>query len=152
MQTVRVESVVTGWKPADVYERLKDSDEYMRWAPEQVKTVVTEAVDEPCEAITHWEVYFRNGLLCWSERDRYDDEHCTVRFEQIDGDFEVFEGQWVIASRGPDPDSGVLLTFTADFDFGVPSLESIIDPVAIRVLRQAMGLIIGNLFGGTIVK
>lgn len=151
MQTVTIESVVTGWRPKDVYERLKDSDVYVRWAPEQVKSVVTESVDEPDEAITHWEIYFRNGLLCWSERDHYDDEKCTVRFRQIDGDFDVFEGDWVVSSRGPEPESEVLLTFTASFDFGVPSLEAIIEPVAVRVLRQAMGRIIGKLFGGVIL-
>ncbi|WP_158849445.1 type II toxin-antitoxin system RatA family toxin [Saccharothrix deserti] len=151
MQTVTIESVVTGWRPVDVYERLKDSDVYVKFAPEQVKSVVTEPVDEPDEAITHWEIYFRNGLLCWSERDYYDDEKCTVRFEQIAGDFDVFEGDWVVSARGPEPDAEVLLTFTAHFDFGVPSLEAIIEPVAIRVLRQAMGRIIGKLFGGVIL-
>lgn len=148
MQTVTIESVVTGWTPADVYERLKDSDVYVKLAPEQVKSVVTEAVPEPDEAITHWEIYFRNGLLCWSERDHYDDEKCTIRFEQLDGDFDVFEGDWVVAAGS---ETDVLLTFTAHFDFGVPSLEAIIEPVAIRVLRQAMGRIIGKLFDGVIL-
>lgn len=152
MQTVLIESVVTGWRPVDVYERLKDPDVYVKFVPEQVKSVVSEPTDEPDEAITHWEIYFRNGLLCWSERDFYDDEKCTVSFVQTDGDFEVFEGDWVISARGDGPDADVLLTFTAHFDFGVPSLEAIIEPVAIRVLRQAMGRIIGKLFDGVILE
>jgi ribosome-associated toxin RatA of RatAB toxin-antitoxin module len=147
MQTVTVEAVVPDWQAADVYERLKDSDVYVKFAPEQVKSVVTEAVPEPGEAITHWEIFFRNGLLRWSERDYFDDEKCTIRFEQISGDFDVFEGDWVVSTR----DGHVLLTFTAHFDFGVPSLEAIIEPVAIRVLRQAMGRIIGKLFDGVVL-
>lgn len=147
MQTVTVEAVVPHWQAADVYERLKDSDVYVEHAPEQVKSVVTEAVDEPGEAITHWEIFFRNGLLRWSERDYFDDEKCTIRFEQVSGDFDVFEGDWVVSTR----DGDVLLTFTAHFDFGVPSLEAIIEPVAIRVLRQAMSRIIGKLFDGVVL-
>lgn len=147
MQTVTVEAVVPDWQAADVYERLKDSDVYVKYAPEQVKSVVTEAVDEPGEAITHWEIFFRNGLLRWSERDYFDDEKCTIRFEQVSGDFDVFEGDWVVSTR----DGDVLLTFTAHFDFGVPSLEAIIEPVAIRVLRQAMSRITGKLFDGVVL-
>lgn len=147
MQTVTVESVVTGWRPQDVYERLKNSDVYVQHAPEQVKSIVTEPVDEPGQAITHWEIFFRNGLLRWSERDYYDDDKTTLRFEQIDGDFDVFEGDWVISETDG---REVLLTFTATFDFGMPSLESIIDPVAVRVLRQAIGRIIGAVFGGVV--
>jgi ribosome-associated toxin RatA of RatAB toxin-antitoxin module len=147
MQTVTIESVVSGWRPADVYERLKDTDAYLRSAPQQVKAVTSEPVDEPDQVITHWEIYFRNGLLRWSERDFHDDANTTLRFQQIDGDFDLFEGDWVISQADGDQ---ALLVFTATFDFGVPSLESIIDPVAVRVLRQAMSAIISKLFGGTI--
>ena len=147
MQTVTVESVVTGWAAQDVYERLKDPDVYVACAPEQVKSVVNEEVPEADQAVTHWEIYFRNGVLRWSERDTYDDPNTTLAFVQTEGDFESFHGTWVIEATGAEE---VLLTFTATFDFGVPSLEAIIDPVAIRVLRAAMGRIIGQLFGGTI--
>jgi ribosome-associated toxin RatA of RatAB toxin-antitoxin module len=148
MQTVTIESVVRGWRPEDVYERLKDSDVYLKCAPQQVKSVVNETVDEPDQAITHWQIYFRNGLLRWSERDFYDDANTTLRFQQTEGDFDLFEGDWVISQSQGDE---VRLTFNATFDFGVPSLESIIDPVAIRVLRQAMSAIISKIFGGTIL-
>lgn len=147
MQTVTIESDITGWQAGDVYERLKDPAVYLRCAPEQVKSITSEPSQAPGEAITRWEIYFRNGLLRWSERDLYDDANMTLRFRQIAGDFDIFEGDWVIAPSGSD---AVTLTFTATFDFGVPSLESVIDPVAIRVLRRAMGRIIGSLYGGTI--
>jgi hypothetical protein len=147
MQTVTIESVVTGWRAVDVYERLKDPNVYVECAPQQVKAVSIDEVPEPDQAITHWEIFFRNGVLSWSERDFYDDPGTTLRFEQTEGDFDVFHGDWVIEEAG---DGEVLLTFKATFDFGVPSLEAIIDPVAIRVLRTAMSRIIGQMFGGTI--
>lgn len=150
MQSVTVKSIVDGWEPASVYERLKDSDVYEKFAPDQVKSVTSEPVVDGGQSLTHWEIYFRNGLLCWSERDFYDDEKCILRFEQVEGDFDLFEGEWAV-TQGPGSPSSSLLVFTATFDFGVPSLEAIIDPVAIRVLRRAMGQIIGKLFGGILV-
>ena len=41
----------------------------------------------------------------------------------------------------------VRVVFTADFDFGVPSLASIIDPVAERVLVETITEILRGLFG-----
>ena len=96
MQTVEILSSVGGWDRDDVYERLKDGDVYVRCAPEQVKSVSNEPGPNPNETITHWEIYFRNGILSWSERDFYDDANHTINFYQLDGDFDVFEGNWKV--------------------------------------------------------
>ncbi|MGN2637871.1 SRPBCC family protein [Nocardia takedensis] len=147
MQAVEVRSAVSGWSRREVYERLKDGEVYVKYAPEQVKSVRTEAGPRPGSALTHWEIYFRNGVLCWSEEDVYDDDTCTITFTQIDGDFDVFEGAW----RVDEVDGDLILTFTAEFDFGVPSMESIVNPVALRVLRHAMSQIVSKLFGGIMI-
>jgi ribosome-associated toxin RatA of RatAB toxin-antitoxin module len=147
MQAVEVRSAVSGWTRREVYERLKDGDVYVEYAPEQVKSVRTESGPDPRTALTHWEIYFRNGILCWSEEDFYDDDTCTITFAQIDGDFDVFEGAW----RVDEDDGNLVLTFTANFDFGVPSMESIVNPVALRVLRHAMSEIVSKVFGGTMI-
>lgn len=147
MQAVEVRSVVAGWTRQEVYERLKDGEVYVKYAPEQVKSVRTENGPDPRTALTHWEIYFRNGVLSWSEVDLYDDDAYTIRFTQIDGDFDIFEGAW----RVDEDEDDLILTFTADFDFGVPSMESIVNPVALRVLRHAMSEIVSKLFGGNVV-
>ncbi|MFE6862135.1 type II toxin-antitoxin system RatA family toxin [Nocardia sp. NPDC057668] len=148
MQAVQVRSAVSGWTRREVYERLKDGEVYVKYAPEQVKSVRTEIGSRPNSALTHWEIYFRNGILSWSEEDSYDDDTCTIEFTQIDGDFDVFDGAW----RVDEDENGLILTFTAEFDFGVPSMESIVNPVALRVLRYAMSEIVSKLFGGTVIE
>ncbi|CAM4404801.1 SRPBCC family protein [Nocardia ninae] len=147
MTQVQIECLVKGFPRQEVYETLKDADVYRRNAPDRVKSVETAASLDGKGAVTDWEVYFRNGLLAWSEQDFYDDEACVLSFEQIDGDFDTFEGSWV-AADGDEPDE-VKLVFRADFDFGVPSLESIVAPVAVRVLTQTMSNIVLQVFPGS---
>ncbi|MFF9482866.1 type II toxin-antitoxin system RatA family toxin [Streptomyces sp. NPDC014733] len=144
MKTVHVDQVVVGWDRLAVYEKLKDGESYKEHAPEHVKSVVLEATDDPDTMISHWELYFRNGLLEWSERDHYDKQQTILRFEQIDGDFDEFHGHWQVS---PVSDTEVRVTFTATFDFGVPSVEAMIEPVAAKLLEESVARVITELFG-----
>lgn len=145
MKTVHIEHWVSGWDEKLIYEKLKDGEEYKRHAPEHVKSVTLEPTDDVNVMISHWELYFRNGLLEWSERDYYDDDNWALRFEQIDGDFEEFHGCWQVHSDSRNADS-VLVTFTATFDFGVPSVESMVEPVAAKLLEQSISRVVSELF------
>jgi hypothetical protein len=129
-----------------VYETLKDSEVYRRNAQSRVKNVDSTLSADGSGAITSWEVYFRNGLLVWSERDFYFDDDHVLKFEQIDGDFDEFRGSWTVLDSAETGE--VRLLFEAFFDFGVPSLESIVSPVAARVLSQTMSDIVLAVFPG----
>ncbi|WAP60218.1 type II toxin-antitoxin system RatA family toxin [Streptomyces sp. S465] len=150
MKTVHVDQMVVGWDRFAIYEKLKDGESYKQHAPEHVKSVLMESTDDPHTMLSHWELYFRNGLLEWSERDHYDEENTTLRFEQIDGDFDEFHGSWEV-SPVPDPagEPTVRVRFTATFDFGVPSVEAMIEPVAAKLLEESVSRIITELFSGS---
>lgn len=103
---------------------------------------------EPHEGGSDWEVYFRNGILRWTETDRSDETARTIDFAQADGDFESFAGRWHVLAT----DRGARVDFTTDFDFGIPSLVGILDPVAERVIKETISLIVIGLFPvGTVV-
>lgn len=152
MKTVHVDEVVVGWNRFAIYEKLKEGESYKQHAPEHVKSVVLESTDDPDTMISHWELYFRNGLLEWSERDHYDEASTTLRFEQIAGDFDEFHGSWEVS---PMPDttgeSAVRVRFTATFDFGVPSVEAMIEPVAAKLLEESVRRVISELFSKSAV-
>jgi ribosome-associated toxin RatA of RatAB toxin-antitoxin module len=93
-----------------------------------------------------WEVYFRNGILRWSEQDAMDRAGMRITFEQIDGDFDYFAGRWTIEQDANSPGSSVV-TFDSDFDFGIPSLAGILDPVAERVFKETIARVLAGLFG-----
>lgn len=81
---------------------------------------------------SEWEVNFRNGILKWQEIDRIDPEARTMTFTQVEGDLAAFDGEW----RVEEEDDAVVIRFRAEFDLGIPSLATMLDPVAERALRS----------------
>ncbi|MEU2611677.1 SRPBCC family protein [Micromonospora sp. NPDC007271] len=142
MRDVEIRAFLPAADAGTVFDRLIEFERY----PELVDVVRSVVILSPPGAqpmVSCWEVYFRNGILAWTEADRLRRDDLTIEFEQTDGDFDEFSGSWVLEPR----DGGVALTFAAAFDFGVPTLASIIDPVAERVLAETIQLVLRGLFG-----
>jgi len=142
MRNVEIHALLPDTDAGTVFDRLVEFERY----PDLVDvvravTVLSAPGDDPM--VSSWEVLFRNGILAWTEADRLRRDALTIEFEQTDGDFDEFRGSWVLEPRG----TGVALAFRAAFDFGVPSLASIIDPVAERVLTETIQLVVRGLFG-----
>lgn len=140
MRRVEIHAVIPGTNADHVFDTLSDFRHYA----ELVDTVVSVEMHRETgnEAESSWVVKFRNGLLKWTERDWFKREELKLEFEQIDGDFEEFTGAWRIEQQGGD----VKVALIVDFDFGVPSLESIVNPVAARVLTDVTQQILIGLF------
>uniref|UniRef100_A0AAU2UY53 SRPBCC family protein n=1 Tax=Streptomyces sp. NBC_00003 TaxID=2903608 RepID=A0AAU2UY53_9ACTN len=133
---VRVEAVC----PNAAYDRIKDYARYPELTP-VVRSVTVREVTEQ-EIHSDWEVYFRNGILRWTETDRFDEAKLLISFRQLEGDFAEFTGTWSVTPDG----EGCLVDFAAEFDFGIPSLAGILDPVAARVLKETIGVVLTSLF------
>jgi ribosome-associated toxin RatA of RatAB toxin-antitoxin module len=130
--------------PGAVFETLVEFERY----PELVETVRSVTVNSvtPTEIDSQWSVFFRKGILHWGERDVLDRVELTIAFEQTDGDFEVMYGSWrVLPAAG-----GCEIHFHSAFDFGVTSIESIVEPIAARVLRENIKLILIGLLGPSV--
>lgn len=141
MRHAEVHAFVQDADRDEVFDRLADFDGYAALAD-----VVRSVRVEPGDPVrSTWEVYFRNGILEWTEVDWLRRSEGRIDFEQSEGDFEDFSGHWQLSTVP----GGVEVTFAVDFDFGMPSLASIIDPVAERVLTDTLESIIGALFPGT---
>ena len=92
---------------------------------------------------SNWVVLLNGSELIWEEQDVFV-HHKEIRFHQIDGDLEVWEGIWTIHQDGPD----VVVSLTVDFDIGIPSLAEILHPIGERAInantRQMLGAIKGT--------
>ncbi len=120
--------------PADVvYGRIARFDRFPELAPHVQSTTVHQTLPEPIGS-SSWELEFRSGLLRWTESDRFTPDEFRIDFEQTDGDFDEFVGYWQLTPQGSDTQ----LTFRVDFDFGIPSLEGILDPIAERVIKETV--------------
>jgi ribosome-associated toxin RatA of RatAB toxin-antitoxin module len=106
---------------------------YPELSPHVESTEVHQTRPEPTGS-SSWVLLFRSGLLQWSEDERFLKDQLRIEFEQTDGDFDTFAGFWTLAQDGED----CVLHFECDFDFGIQSLEGILDPIAERVIKETV--------------
>jgi ribosome-associated toxin RatA of RatAB toxin-antitoxin module len=145
MRSVEIETLVPAADADAVFARVCDFTHYADYTDAVREVTVSSAVDGVI--CSEWSVHFRNGILCWSERDRIDAAARTITFEQVDGDFDQFNGSWSVEPAA----DGVRVVFAASFDLGMPSLAAIIDPIAERTLRENMQSIVRGLLGQDVV-
>ncbi|MER6346431.1 type II toxin-antitoxin system RatA family toxin [Streptomyces sp. NPDC001595] len=145
MRHVVLHAIADGLAPDAVYQRISDFRRY----PELTGTVRDVQVDTLADGslVSDWTVLFRGGLMRWRERDTLSPETGSLTFEQLDGDFQTFEGSWRCAPH----DDGTLITFTAAFDLGIPTLADILDPVAESTLRTNIAQIVAGLVQARVV-
>ena len=141
MRTVTLRLHVPGKTASDVYQTLADFERY----PDLSDAVQSVAITKVSEnrTVSHWEVTFRAGLLCWTEEDTFDPGALSITFRQLEGDAAVFDGSWecVDAAQGSE------IVFSARLDMGIPSLADALEPIAARTLIDNIVSIVRGLFG-----
>ncbi|MBF6330745.1 type II toxin-antitoxin system RatA family toxin [Nocardia transvalensis] len=135
MRSVALTVRSTGCEADEAYCRIARFERYPELVPE-VRSVVVHGARDGAPLTSDWEVYFRNGPLRWSEVDYFQPEQRRIVFEQTTGDFDVFRGTWRVDPAAP----GCTVLFEASFDFGIPSLAGILEPVAEKVLKEGLSL------------
>ncbi|BFV59189.1 aromatase/cyclase [Kitasatospora sp. CMC57] len=144
MRHVELDAVVRNHQAEDVFTTVLKWERYPELAPHVRATTVHSTLPDPVGS-SSWELHFRSGLLRWTEADHFDRDRLEIRFEQTDGDFDSFTGTWALRQDGAD----VAVHFEADFDFGIPSLEGILDPIAERVIKETVAWAVTGLFEDT---
>jgi ribosome-associated toxin RatA of RatAB toxin-antitoxin module len=83
------------------------------------------------QAISAWRILLDGIELTWEERDTFEPLR-RIRFEQVDGDLEMFRGAWLLTEIG----GGVRVELSVEFDLGIPSLAAVLDPIAVRAIES----------------
>jgi len=141
MRHVEIHAFIPAIEANTVFDTLADFRHYAKLV--DVVLSVEMSNEQADTAQSSWVVKFRNGLLRWTEEDWFRRETLRLDFNQIEGDFDTFYGGWMLSPE----EGGVKASLIVDFDFGVPSLASIVDPVAERVLTEVTQQILLSLFG-----
>lgn len=129
MPRVVVEARVA--KPPDrVYALLSDMEQFPRFMPNLLSLTVVEKGEG--YSITAWEALLQGARFRWRERDNFLPNRIT--YQQTEGDLKQFEGEWVLES---DPD-GTLVRLVTDFEFGIPMLSALLNPIAKVAIRENM--------------
>ncbi|MEV0600161.1 SRPBCC family protein [Streptomyces sp. NPDC050315] len=143
MRHVIVEALIPDVSAEDVFDAVLRFERYPELTPHVRSTVVHTGPPHPSGS-SSWELYFRSGLLRWTERETYDRERLYIAFRQTDGDFDELSGTWDLRQTGAD----CALRFDADFDFGIPSMAGILDPIAARVIEETVAWAVNGMFPG----
>ncbi|MEU0060984.1 SRPBCC family protein [Streptomyces sp. NPDC006334] len=108
--------------------RLEDYAAYM----ENVESVTVRG-EAHGKRLSEWSVLLKGSVLEWVEEDQLDESTRTMTFHQISGDLDRFSGYWRVDPQGSDAS---LVTFSVDFEIGIPLLADMLNPVAAKALRE----------------
>ncbi|WP_063829518.1 type II toxin-antitoxin system RatA family toxin [Streptomyces violens] len=143
MRHVTVEALIPDVPAEAVFDAVLHFERYPELTPHVRSAVVHEGPPGP-QGSSSWELYFRSGLLRWTESETYDRERLHIAFRQTEGDFDELSGSWLLRQAGPD----CALRFDAGFCFGIPSMAGILDPIAARVIEETVGWAVNGMFAG----
>ncbi len=141
MREVNLDVTVGSTPPEVVFANIVQFERYPGLAPHLQSTTVHESAPGGTGR-SSWELHFRSGLLRWTEQERFLPNELRVEFEQTSGDFDEFSGYWILSPSGV----GTAVHFHAGFDFGIPSMEGILDPIAERVIKETVAWVLVGMF------
>jgi coenzyme Q-binding protein COQ10 len=126
---VEVSKIIAAPK-VQLYEILKDMEKY----PEFMKDLKSVTILERQEntTLTAWETVLVGRTIKWVEKDIFDDENQHIRYQQVSGDLQKFEGEWILTEA----DGGTKVTLTVDFEFGIPMVAGLLNPVAKMMIKE----------------
>ena len=114
------------WSAVIDIERYPDTMENVRW-------VKVHSRDGETRRRSEWSIVLKGSILEWKEDETIDHERRVMSFEQVSGDLETFDGQWVLEELGPEL---TRVSFEVSFEIGIPLLAEMLNPVAQRALRD----------------
>ena len=125
---------------ARVWDLVRDVEAYPRlMKPVRSLRVLEEG---PNWVVTAWEVQLRGSILKWTEHEERDDERRRLTYRQIEGDMEQFDGYWQVTELSPETTEALLIV---RFEIGIPMLREMLDPVAVRAIRENSRLMLRSL-------
>jgi len=132
-----VSSVIDIQKPAaEVFALASRVEEFPEFMPDVI-SVDVESREADGSTITRWKARVKvqsiNKIVEWSEREMWDAEALSCKYEQVEGDFKVYYGDWSFVTL----DSGATqVTLNVEFDLGIPLVGPLIAKLLNRIMQN----------------
>lgn len=94
------------------------------------------------ESKSEWFSTIDGAPLRWIERDLYDKENFSLRFESIEGDFDSIKGNWRIENYNH---KGIKIAFDVNYSLGIPVIEEVLGPVLKQKMKSNIDLMINSI-------
>ena len=129
MPFVKSEIVIKGDKQK-IFDVIQDMASYPRFMKNLVSVEVLERGDN--YDISHWVSNVDGRKIVWTERDDFFPEAFKITYKQTAGDLKKMEGAWEMC----DTEEGVNVSLAVDFEFGIPMISGLLNPILIRKVRE----------------
>lgn len=105
------------------YSEIKDIEKY----PDYMESISSiEILQRDGQSITaRWNGSIDGAPLTWIQKNELLDHKQEVRFEALEGDFEIFKGKWSIGSHK----NKLLLQLEIEYRLGIPVIEDVLGPI-----------------------
>lgn len=121
--------------PGVIWELLTHMEEFSKFMDAVDRITVVERGEG--YTITDWVTRMQGHPFRWQERDCFDAAHMRIEYALTQGDLRRFEGFWQLEPATGDAPS-CEVTLVTRFEFGLPMLQGMLNPVAKIVLRRNM--------------
>jgi len=143
MRSVTMKMTVEGMSADDVFSRVGNFEDYPKHTDAVREVDVSDEGDD--RSTSSWDINFRDGVMRWTEEDRLLPAERRIEFQAVDGDLERFTGGWLVEEADG---TGATLTFSAEFDLGLATLNEMVEPIADEALRESIERIVDGLTDG----
>lgn len=130
MPYVEVSKIIQGDKN-ELYEIIKKMEDYPKFMKDVVSVETLERGNDNT-TVTYWVTNVDGRTIKWKELDKFDDTNFKIIYKQIAGDLRKFEGEWILE----DTPEGVRVILTVDFDFGIPMIAPLLNPILRKKVKQ----------------
>ena len=129
MPFVKSDILIKGDKNA-IYQVIQNMEDYPRFMESLVSVTVLERGKN--YDISHWVSNVDGRKIVWTERDDFYPEDFKITYQQTDGDLKKMEGVWELNEEA----EGVRVSLTVDFEFGIPMIAGLLNPLLVRKVRE----------------
>ncbi|NSW54604.1 MAG: SRPBCC family protein [Armatimonadetes bacterium] len=130
MPTVNAEIAVAA--PVDrVYQIARDIEKFPEFMDDVESVEILEQTPE--KQVSKWGSIIKefNRTITWTEADYWDDAAKTCRWEQLEGDFTRYEGEWQFVSDG----EGSIARLTINYEYTVPLIGALIQGLLLKKMQ-----------------
>ena len=129
MPFVKSDILIKGDKNA-IYQVIQNMEDYPRFMESLVSVTVLERGKN--YDISHWVSNVDGRKIVWTERDDFYPKDFKITYQQTDGDLKKMEGVWELNDEA----EGVRVSLTVDFEFGIPMIAGLLNPLLVRKVRE----------------
>jgi ribosome-associated toxin RatA of RatAB toxin-antitoxin module len=113
-----------------IWAIVADMASYPQFMPNLKSVTIEERAGNT--TVSKWVSNVDGRIISWRERDVFFPDDYRIEYTQVSGDLKKFAGKWQLSPDG----ETVNVLLTVDFEFGVPMLAALLNPLLKKKVRE----------------